>query len=69
MLNTDVALVLDIQVDKDGQSSCGFSSCAHAPTFSVVEAFATSNVAWISAFSPVYTKMLANGAKALKDLA
>ena len=68
MLNTDVALLLDIQVDEDGQSSCGFASCAAAPTKSVVEAFAASNDAWISAFAPVYIKMLANGATELNDL-
>merc|ERR1711913_12658 len=68
MLNADVALYKDILVNSVGESSCDFTTCAAAPTATVVEAFAASNDAWIAEFTKVYTKMLAHGNFTLSDL-
>jgi len=68
MLNVDVALYKDILVNSVGESSCDFTTCAAAPTATVVEAFAASNDAWITEFTKVYTKMLAHGNFTLSDL-
>jgi len=68
MLNVDVALYKDILVDSVGESSCDFTTCADAPTATVVEAFAASNDVWISEFTKVFTKMQAHGNFTLNDL-
>ena len=58
----------EIIVDEFGESSCDFDTCATAPTATAVEAFAASNEVWISAFTSVFTKMLAHGSTGLADL-
>merc|ERR1719209_2624530 len=70
MLNPDVALFKDIQVDKDGRSSCNFDDCLISPTNMVVQTFARSNKAWIEVFERAFAKMLAHGTKPadLKDV-
>jgi len=67
MLNIDVALYIDIQTNDDGESSCDFTTCDAAPTATAVEAFAASNQVWVSAFTEVFTKMLAHGSTELFD--
>jgi len=67
MLNIDVALFIDIQTDAEGESSCDFTTCDPAPTAAAVEAFAASNQVWISAFTQVFTKMLAHGSAELYE--
>ena len=68
LLLLHLLLFKDIQVNAEGQSSCNMGTCAASPTAEVVEAFAASNDAWISEFTPVFTKMLAHGASNLQDL-
>jgi len=69
MLNVDVALYKDITPDAVGESACDFDTCADAPTATAVEAFAASNEVWITAFTKVFTKMIAHGSTGLSDLA
>merc|ERR1711892_961049 len=68
MLNVDVSLYKEIVVNEFGESSCDFDTCAAAPTATAVEAFAASNEVWITAFTSVFTKMLAHGSTGLADL-
>merc|ERR1711990_538484 len=68
MLNPDVDLFKDIQVDKDGKSSCNFEDCPNSPTANVVQTFAGSNKVWIEAFEKVFAKMLAHGTSSLYDV-
>ena len=55
-------------MDEFGESSCDFDTCSAAPTATAVEAFAASNEVWITAFTSVFTKMLAHGSTGLADL-
>merc|ERR1719209_1026417 len=68
MLNPDVALFKDIQVNKDGRSSCNFEDCPNSPTANIVQTFAGSNTVWIEAFEKVFAKMLAHGTNTLYDV-
>ena len=57
-------LIQDIDVNSVGKSNCDFTTCAAAPTASLVEAFASSNDAW----TPEFTFTLLRGGFKKKKL-
>jgi len=66
MLNADVALVRDIQPDREGRSSCQFRQCSFSPSANIVQTFARDGNTWFREFVKVWDKMTAKGASNLK---
>jgi len=66
MLNADVALIRNIQPNRNGRSSCQFRDCSLSPSASIVQEFAKNGDIWIREFARVFDKMVAKGARQLK---
>lgn len=60
MLNSDVALLLDIQPDADGRSSCDFDTCQPSATALLVRIYGRFPNFWIRDFSVAFTRMVEN---------
>ena len=63
MLNADVALIRDIQTDRNGRSSCQFDDCALSPSERIVKYYAARGNRWIKDYAPTWDKLVAKGGK------
>ncbi|TRY61750.1 hypothetical protein TCAL_10067 [Tigriopus californicus] len=61
MLNSDVSLLLDIQTNNVGQSSCNFNTCPYSPTALLVHIYARFPNFWIRDFERAFARMIENG--------
>ncbi|XP_059088612.1 putative ascorbate peroxidase [Tigriopus californicus] len=60
MLNSDVALLLDIQPNAEGRSSCNFDTCQQSQTAILVKIYGRFPNFWIRDFSVAFTRMVEN---------
>merc|ERR1712142_549796 len=67
MLNADVSLIRNIQPGVGGRSACAFQSCPLSPSARYVQEFAEDGDEWFRQFLKVWDKMVAKGAKKLKN--
>lgn len=67
MLNADVSLIKDIKPNSNGQSSCQFNTCSDSPSAIIVEEFAKDGNSWLTEFVKVWDKMVAKGARKLRN--
>jgi len=68
MLNSDMCLMKDIKLEKNGKSLCNFKTCAISGGAKYVEMFAKDQKLWLKEFGKAFNLMQSAGAVNLTDL-